>query len=871
MPFYFVMNIKIIIIFIFLLSAQTNTADNNFLLVSPNHITTLYYDKNDYDGVIRAVGDLKNDIFMVTNQYPKVSHSIISAELPVIIGTIGKNSTIDDMLKRHVINSNDLFGKWESYVITTVEKPCPGIKRALVIAGSDKRGTIYGIYDISRRIGVSPWYWWADVPIMHKDTLHISEKYFASGEPKVRYRGIFINDEYPSMTSWARKKFGGMNSKMYAHVYELLLRLKGNCLWPAMWGSFKEYNPLVPILKDSDGRYEGNDFNEDDLLNPKTANDYGIIIGTSHHEPMQRSQQEWIRHHNNYGNGEWNYLTNSNAIRRFFNDGIEHCKNYENIITIGMRGDEDRPMVDAGSAKKNFNILERIMTDQRKIISNVYKKPASTIPQVWPLYSEVLEYYTMGMKVPDDVIIMLCDNNWGNVRKLPDLTKPLHKGGYGMYYHVSYYGAPRAYKWLNVTPLQLIWEQTEATYDYGVDKMWMLNVGDIKPEELPISFFLDMAWNPHKYKVNDIISYTKDWCKEQLGTEQANEASYILNMYGKYSGRITPEMMSDSTYDLQSGEFKSVRDEFMALETRALRQYMTLKDEYRDAYKELILFPVQAMANIYDMYYSLAMNKKLASIKDIKANEWADRVEYCFYRDSLLCYDYNHHVAGGKWNHMMDQIHIGYNSWHAPQFNKKPEVKRISENEEKNGEYMFYGKYDVVVMEAEHYNKTNANKDTQWQIIPDFGRTLSGISLWPYTKSTDHCYLQYAFTYDCKKDSVKIHIIMESTMPFVNGGHKLIICLDNDSTEININSDLTWINNYSKMYPAGAERIIEKVIMLSYKNNINKHKLTIHPLTPGIMFEKIIIDYGGYKNCWLKMNESDYSNFHQSKLNNFAP
>lgn len=266
-----------------------------FPLVTEKEVAALCYDDGEYAGVVRAIGDLQKDICRVTGRSPRVTMDD-GAQLPVIIGTVGRSKRVTELLDSGLLHAEDLEGKWESFVVAVVEKPSANVPRALVIAGSDKRGTIYGIYELSRQLGVSPWYWWADVPVRHRDAAYVKSGYRASGEPKVKYRGIFINDEFPCMTAWAREKFGGMNSKMYAHVYELLLRLKANTLWPAMWGSFKEYKPLVPELRDADGLYAGNCFNEDDPENPRLADEYGIVIGTSHHEPMQRSQQEWMRH-----------------------------------------------------------------------------------------------------------------------------------------------------------------------------------------------------------------------------------------------------------------------------------------------------------------------------------------------------------------------------------------------------------------------------------------------------------------------------------------------------------------------------------------------------------------------------------------------
>lgn len=813
--------------------------DKGFPIVSKGgKVADLFYDASENVAVIRAAKDLQTDIHKVTGKLPNLSATEASRESKIIIGTVGTNKQIDQFILSKKINAKDLKGKWESFVITTIENS-KGEKQ-LVIAGSDRRGTIYGIYEISKQLGISPWHWWNDVPVKKRSAAYVIPGYFASGEPKVKYRGIFINDEEPAFGTWARTKFGGVNSKMYANMFELLLRLRANYLWPAMWGKA---------------------FNEDDPLNPKIADDYGIVMGTSHHEPMMRAQKEWGNHRKEYGNGEWDYHTNKDALVKFWEDGFRRNKNYDNLLTMGMRGDGDEPMTDLGSAEANFRQLEQIMTDQRKIIEKVTGKPAKKTPQLWALYSEVLEYYDQGMKVPDDVIILLCDDNWGNVRRLPDLNSKKHPGGYGMYYHVDLHGAPRAYQWLNMTQIPHMWEQLQLTYSYGVDKIWILNVGDLKPNEYPIDFFLNMAWNPTSFTQDNLEIYAVKFAEEHFGKTNAKEIAEIINLYCKYNSRVTAEMLNDKTYNLQSGEFLQVRDSYLALETRALRQFINLDEAYKDAYKQIVLHPVRAMANLYDMYYAVAMNHKLAAEKDVKANEWADYADECFARDAEYTKDYNLNISNGKWNHMMDQTHIGYKSWDEPkEGNIKPTVYRITKEEAKTGGYIFEEKNGVVAMEAEHFFDAKAPLNTKWKVIPDLGRTLSGIALMPYTEKTIGSAIIYQFNLKTQPSKVKIHFIFDSTLPFKKGGHSVKAYLDkNNSKIIGINQDLTWANNYTKMYPAAAARLVEKVETFTVPANQNGNfTLTVEPLDPGIVLHKIIIDNSGYEETYLKMDESPY-------------
>lgn len=814
---------------------------SDFPVVDTNKTAaSIRYDEADFKGVIRAVGDLQNDIKSVTGVTPEIISNKEFSEYEIIIGTLGKSKLIDQLVKTKKLDVSGLKGKWESFVIKTISNPVKGVENCLVIAGSDKRGTIYGIYELSHQLGVSPWYWWADVPIKKRTSAYVKSGTYFSGEPKIKYRGIFINDEAPCFTGWCKEKFGGVNSQMYTHMFELLLRLRANYLWPAMWG---------------------NAFNEDDPENPRLADEYGIVMGTSHHEPMMRSQKEWGNHRKEYGNGEWNYHTNEAGIKKFWEDGLERNKNYEQVITMAMRGDGDLPMTDAGSAEENFRLLEKIMKDQRDIIEKVTGKPAHETPQVWALYSEVLEYYDQGIKVPDDMTILFCDDNWGDVRRLPELNGPKHPGGYGIYYHVDLHGAPRAYQWLNMTQLPHMWEQLQLTYSYGVDKIWILNVGDLKPNEYPMDFFLKMAWNPTSFNQSNLDQYAIKFCEDKFGTSEAKEAAEILSAYCKYNSRISAEMLDDRTYNLESGEFLQVKNAYMALEARALRQYLQLHHKYRDTYTQLILHPVRAMANLYDMYYSVAMNKKLAREKDIKANYWADRVEYCFKRDAELSKDYNLNVSNGKWNHIMDQTHIGYTSWDEPrEGNIMPKVIRISSEEATIGGYVFKEKNSVVVMEGEHFFETNSTDKTNWTVIPDLGRTLSGIALMPYTEKTGGASISYKMRMARKTDSIKVWIFFDSTLPFKKGGHRVAVSFEGGKEKrININNDLNWENKYNKMYPAGAARMIEKSIILDLPETENdNYKLNIQPLDPGVVIYKVVIDNGGYEQTFLKMNESPY-------------
>lgn len=628
---------------------STKKVKGSFTLVEKGKSAPIIISSNDFPGVLRVSKHLQADIKNVSGAQPDLFIDIIAAKEIVLIGTIGKSHLIDKLIEEKKIDIQEIAGKWETFLIQVVEKPFPNVERALVITGSDKRGTIYGIYNLSEQIGVSPWYWWADVPVKKKSNIYILPKKFTLGEPKVKYRGIFINDEAPALTGWSQKKFGGFNHKFYEHVFELILRLRGNFLWPAMWGSA---------------------FYDDDPMNPKLADEYGVVISTSHHEPMMRAHDEWRR----YGSGPWNYEKNDSALRKFWRDGIERMGNYESIITLAMRGDGDEAM----SPEANVSLLEKIVADQRKIIAEVTKKDVTTIPQVWALYKEVQEYYEKGMRVPDDVTLLLCDDNWGNLRLLPKLTDPPRKGGYGIYYHYDFVGGPRNYKWLNTNQIERVWEQMHLAYEYGAKEIWIVNVGDIKPMEFPISFFLDFAWDPEKISASDLPKYSINWAEKQFGSKYANEIAEVLNKCTKFNSRRKPELLYADTYSLVNyREAETVVAEYNNLVEKAKKISKLLPKEYRDAFYQIVLHQPEACANLNELYYAVAKNHLYAKQGRASTNDYARLSRQLFEKDSLITYYYNNIMADGKWVHMMDQTHIGYTSWQQPDKNYMPKVEEI--------------------------------------------------------------------------------------------------------------------------------------------------------------------------------------------------
>ena len=798
----------------------TSPVQGGFPLIRQGTPAAVVTDPSDAKGIQIAADNLRADFGRVTGT------GAPSAGSRAILAGTASSPMMQGLAARGLVDLKPLEGTYETYILTTVQGQVPGYDEVLLVAGSDMRGTIYGIYELSEQIGVSPWYFWADVPVPNQENLFLATGCYTVEPPAVRYRGIFLNDEAPCLTSWVKNRFGTDygGHEFYAHVFELLLRLRANFLWPAMWSW---------------------SFYADDPLNSVMANEMGIIMGTSHHEPMARNHQEWVR--KNGADGPWDYQKNKKNLDKFFTEGVRRAAGTEDLITIGMRGDGDAAMGKEGEEAKYISLLEKIIDNQRKIIRRETGRPAAERPQVWALYKEVQQYYDLGLRVPDDVTILLSDDNWGNVRKLPTAAERSRKGGWGIYYHVDYVGAPRNSKWLNVTPIQNMWEQLQLTYSYGVDRLWVLNVGDLKPMEYPIDLFLSMARTPEAFTADNLLDHTRAFCARAFGPDQADEAARILNLYSKYSGRTTAEMMDRTTYDLPSGEFKRVADDLVRLEAEALRQYLTLPEAAKDAYYQLILFPVQALSNLYEMYYAQAMNHALYSRGDPAADKWADRVEACFERDAFLMRQYNKELAGGKWDGMMTQKHIGYRSWNDNfPADVCPQVSRIGSVAAGGFSFPLVAGAGYTSMEAEHWLSASAVDGTSWTIIPYMGRTLSGVALMPYTVPADGAVLRYRFELPDGVSSVKVHVVTKSTLAFNNTGHRYQVSLGGGTVEQHFNARLNEdpANIYSVYYPTVARRVVETVSELPAASGWNE--LELRPLDPGIVFEKIVVDYGGY-------------------------
>jgi endo-1,4-beta-D-glucanase Y len=634
---------------------DSTSSQGSFTLALKDEVAVLCVDSQDYAGVVRAVNDLQADVNRVTGRTLKITNDEKGpGKNTIIIGTIGKSRLINRLIHDGKVDANEIVGKWESFIIQVVPKPLPGIENGLIIAGSDKRGTIYGIYDLSEQIGVSPWYWWADVPVEHKNAIFIRAGKYVQGPPAVKYRGIFLNDEGWALSPWVKEKFGTYNSKFYTKVFELLLRLKANYLWPAMWN---------------------NAFNEDDPNNPRLADEYGIVMGTSHQEPMLRAQKEWDRRYKQ----SWNYYTDANTLQNFWREGIRRNKNFESILTIGLRGANDTPMIPNATVAQSMALLEEIVGVQRKMIAEEINPDPTKVPQLWCLYKEVLEYYNEGMRVPDDVTLLWPDDNWGNIRRLPTEEERKRSGGAGIYYHFDYHGGPRSYEWLNTIQIAKIWEQMNLALNYGATRIWIVNVGDLKPMEFPIEFFMNFAWDPQRWPKEKISEYTRLWAEREFGAKYAADIADIVSKCTKYNARRKPELLEPTTFSLVNyGEADAVSADFNAIATKAEQIYAKLPENAKDAFFQLVLYPTKACATVSDLYITAGKNRLYAGQQRAATNDLAVKARDLFKTDTELSNYYNKTMADGKWNHIMDTTHIGYTSWNPPQKNNMPKVEEIN-------------------------------------------------------------------------------------------------------------------------------------------------------------------------------------------------
>lgn len=638
-----------------------------FQIFKQGRIAAFLVEDEAYEGVKRVAGRVAEDLELVTGVLPVVIGKAggENGNRLILAAVRGCSPLLDRLDREGRIDLSVLEGRRESYLWQLVENPFPEqpeIEELLVIAGSDKRGAIYGLFALSEHCGVSPLVYWGDVTPARREELELSlEEPFVSREPSVEYRGFFINDEWPAFGNWCDEHFGGVNAKAYEKVFELLLRLKGNYLWPAMWNSvFSEDGP--------------------GLENARLADVYGVIMGTSHHEPLCRAGAEWQRIYSEYGeDSSWNFASNGEAITAFWEDGLKRNREFENLITIGMRGENDSKLLsEDATLADNIEVIKNAIRAQHELIRKYVNSDLKQVPRMLAVYKEVEDYYYGSGDCPglkeweelDDVILMLCDDNFGNTRGLPTEGERKHPGGYGMYYHFDYHGGPISYEWQNSTRLTKAWEQLTQAYEFGVRRLWIVNVGDLKGNEYPLSYFMDLAYDYDKWGIqapNRTGEYLEQWIDRQFGDrlneEQKNDLKGIIDDWTKWSAARKPEAMNPGIYHpLHFEEGAHVWAAMMDLSIRVSMLRVSLPKDCVTAFESMIYYPAMAALNLISMQAEAGMNAWLAEQGSLRANFFGDCVKKKIAVDRKVVSDY-HALADGKWNHMMDSAHMGFRSW----------------------------------------------------------------------------------------------------------------------------------------------------------------------------------------------------------------
>ncbi|KXN92532.1 hypothetical protein AN958_05387 [Leucoagaricus sp. SymC.cos] len=646
-------------------------SNSRFPIVAKHQAAPVLISADEWPGVQRAASDFVADIQQVTGAKVSLTNitsttSNLGKDAPIIVGTLSKSSLIENIVNTTGLDVSSIRGQWEAFISREVQNPLPGVSRAYVIVGADKRGTIYGLYDHSEQFGVSPWYWWADVPTTKHSELYVESSGCSHGSPTVKYRGIFLNDEQPALQNWAAIRFTNgtgaphtgspFNSQFYTKLFELLLRLKGNYLWPAMWSSA---------------------FGMDDPQNQFFADMYGVVMGTSHQEPMMRSTP--VEFSIEYPGVSWDYVANNETIKKYWLEGAQRAKNFESVYTMGMRGFGDLPL----SEETNIALLEQVIKDQTDILKQVYGQgiDISTIPQIWTLYKEVEAYYDDGLQVPDYVTLLWSDDNWGNIRRYPVESERNRTGGAGVYYHVCLIlvGDPRDYKWITSTQIEKVYEQMSIAVDREATRLWIVNVGDLKPYEREIEFILGYGWNATRWSAENLNTFVTGWAQREfeLSDKDAAQVGDVVAKLTRYNSRRKPELLNSTTYSLI--DYREAEDVLTAwddLEKSSTAIYNSLPSSFKPAYYQLVHYPVLASSNVGKLITTAGQNNLRASQARLSTNDLADTVESLFEKDFDLETDY-HSLLDGKWQHMMDQTRLGYYYWQQPMTDSMPAVNRV--------------------------------------------------------------------------------------------------------------------------------------------------------------------------------------------------
>ncbi|BEI93530.1 uncharacterized protein CcaverHIS019_0511580 [Cutaneotrichosporon cavernicola] len=859
-------------------------------LASASGALPILYDSGDPEAVHIAVATFAEDVLRVVGVKPELNAGVLppGTTAAIIVGTVG--STLLKCVRDHAGDSFEIpheqlplaapglsTDDWEAFDARVISRPIDGIDEALVITGSDRRGTIYALYTLSEHMGVSPWYWWADVPpTQHETVAFRRDAVHAHGPPTVKYRGYFLNDEQPVLWNWAREHFH-MGQKppfqveMYARMFELLLRLKGNYMWPAMWESMFAVDGL------------------DGLPNPpkpgpnqELAERYGVVMGTSHHEPMSRNQKEFTT----FGSGEWNFTTNVDFLRGFWRYGAERARECETVYTVGMRGDGDLPLDGA-----DVHLLENITAEQQAILRKVHGEDISGIPQMWAMYKEVMGYFANGLEVPDEVTPLLSDDNWGNLMAVLPEDKEYKSGG-GIYYHADYVGDPRDYKWINTVPLakskppgdvaDAVWEQLNVALAFKTDEIWILNVGDLKMLEVPLEYFLDMAYDAGRWPRISLEEYLSLRAERDFGAGKlAGEIADIMARYSVYASRRKAELVDSETFSLLNyDEGETVLGQWRDLEAHAKAIYDTLPGPYRIPFYELVYVQLQLQANLCRLYISAAKSNLYATQGRSAANYFAHDALLAFERDHQLTAEWDR-LLGGKWKHAAwiklstegGQIKgdgsADVRVWISVDWSAAPQVDNITVEFSSSDAIMvvtvplkhvkpppdgWHGAVEgdgYVAIEAGSPSYLFAQGEFSWADIPYYGRTVSGLAVFPVSSREFEPGLGPRARYDfwaTSSGEVEIILYLGPALNFILG-RRLALAIQVDDGEIRTIYPVPEAEAGS--LPHDWEGVVaDEVRKVSIRAQVGKpgaHSVTVYGVTAGIVLERLIIDFGGVK------------------------
>ena len=682
--------------------------EKTFILLQNQKAASLVVSVKEKIVVQAALNLFAGDLETVSGVKPEISEKS-NQNSQVRIGTLGIDTAFDQLCVQSGIDIQKLKGQWEAYVIKTVS----GIKNnILIVAGSSPRGTAYGIMELSKMIGVSPWIWWADVHPQKKEVIELPANLLIEDSPKVKFRGIFLNDEDWGLKPWASKTFepetGDIGPKTYEKIFELLLRLKANSIWPAMHDCTRAFFT-----------YPGN---------IKMADKYGIWVGSSHCEPMLRNNvDEWHRWNPSSGiRGEWNFDKNPDQLMEYWKQRVEATSNYDGIYTVGMRGIHDGDMPGGKDLNDKVRILHNVLDAQRNILHKVTGKDATTIPQIFCPYKEVLNIYQAGAKIPEDVTIMWADDNNGYIRQLSNTGERKRSGGAGVYYHISYWGRPHDFLWIESIPVSLIWEEMHKAYQTNAKNVWIVNVGDIKANEIGMNFFLEMAWNPETYSPENLDQCYTHFAEKQFGKENSIEIGNILKQYFQLGFSRKPEHMGwngvypntsiqdpDLSLFGNGDEVQQRIDAYDKLEKQTESLYEKMPDRLKDAFYQLIGYKVIGASNMNKKILYAYKSRVYALQGRNSSNVFASNAEKAFEKIKEATETYNNKISGGKWKNMMS-----FNPRQLPVFDM-PKTGSYSPKEEIDGRILPEGYSSFSKEESKLYSIPTFNSLTNQSYFVD--------------------------------------------------------------------------------------------------------------------------------------------------------